>query len=789
MSHLHSRFIPQLALSALLLPAIWACSSGASDGGSASGAGNCAFLPMGCDAISGSDSFSGETCVKIRLLDAHFNKPLPASIAVLFAVDTCKGEPVVGLQQSKQKKDFSLYENNSLISETEASATILPHKYEAFVTLLMDNSPSVKAAGALTKTITAAQGFVDQVMSDSARQVQIRVAVFSKKYSVRQDFTTDKAKVQAALKSLLDDQTGSNTTNLYGALIDAITLSNSAQDTRKDASRGGLATLGQVIVFTDGSDQAALKSKSQAQQAVDNTPDDVVTIAFGGEVDVKVLKELGKSGTTLAKTSDDLLAAFAVAAQRVKALQERIYVLGYCSPKLAGKHKLVIEVKGKGKSKSISFNASDFINDGASCSAEAFEKACANKDCGGLLCGGCGTKATCNTADRCICPNNTKLVLPDCTSCKAPFAGPPSCSKCAEPQKLKGSMCNQCVDPKRAPPDCTTCAPQFAGKDCSVCSAKHDGPNCTLCLDKNKAWPDCEKCTELQFTGPKCDQCAMAGVSPPDCLPPGMVAIPGGDFWMGCSKSAPGGASCSSNAKPRHKVTLSPYFIDTTEVTVEAYKKCVDAKACTTLPSSKSYKSSSSTYKRYNWNAPGRTKHPINGVTFSQATAYCKYVGGRLPTEAEWEKAARGGCHGGALEAIPGDPNTAGCTEATSPFPWGKVSPSCTYAVLQSGSSSTYNGCKTGYTMAVSSKAPGKSPYGAHDMIGNITEYTADKYSSSYYASSPKLDPKATSGSTYVGRGGSFSSRYNEVANHYRLSVSATSSNYYSGFRCARSAQ
>ena len=165
--------------------------------------------------------------------------------------------------------------------------------------------------------------------------------------------------------------------------------------------------------------------------------------------------------------------------------------------------------------------------------------------------------------------------------------------------------------------------------------------------------------------------------------------------------------------------------------TVAQYKACVDASVCA-APSTGSY----ATY-------PSLPNNPVNYVTWTQSQAYCKWRGTAfdLPTEAQWEMAARGSCEKNGSTA--GD---AGCAAAMRTYPWGETTPTASYAVFNTSS-----------TAAVGSLPAGDSPYGLHDMAGNVWEWTRDWYSASYYVSSPATDPyDSASASNRVYRGGGF---------------------------------
>jgi len=167
--------------------------------------------------------------------------------------------------------------------------------------------------------------------------------------------------------------------------------------------------------------------------------------------------------------------------------------------------------------------------------------------------------------------------------------------------------------------------------------------------------------------------------------------------------------------QPVHTVNLSAFWIDRNDVTVDQYAACVTAGGCTAP------RGSNSSFTYCNWGSPRTGDHPINCVDWSQGRAYCTWAGKRYPTEAEWEKAARG-------------------TDART-FPWGDAEPSCTYAVTRDAPSVEGNGCGVWTTAPVGSKPAGASPYGALDMLGNVWQWVNDWYDPSYYATSPSTNP------------------------------------------------
>jgi formylglycine-generating enzyme required for sulfatase activity len=227
-----------------------------------------------------------------------------------------------------------------------------------------------------------------------------------------------------------------------------------------------------------------------------------------------------------------------------------------------------------------------------------------------------------------------------------------------------------------------------------------------------------------------------------------MVEVGAGPFWMGCGSDD---KRCAPDEEPALSVTLAAFSIDRTEVSVTAYKACVDAGAC---------KAPRSSGERDNWDAAGRELHPVNAVTWLQANAYCKWAGKRLPTEAEWEKAARGGS----------DQRT---------YPWNTPTADC--ATLHR------KGCNDDQlSLSVEGKPTDVSPYGALNMSGNVREWVADWYAPEH-DSAATSDPKGpASGEKRVIKGSSFFKDAKAARISARGMAGEKVANFDVGFRCAK---
>jgi formylglycine-generating enzyme required for sulfatase activity len=272
----------------------------------------------------------------------------------------------------------------------------------------------------------------------------------------------------------------------------------------------------------------------------------------------------------------------------------------------------------------------------------------------------------------------------------------------------------------------------------------------------------------------------LGPVVPGASCPAGMVAVPAGKFRMG----SPDGVGDASE-RPLHEVTLPAYCIDRTEVTVKDYATCVAAGRCS--PAALTVNRSGYTpdkVARYSGlcNRADRADHPINCVDWSQAAAYCTWAGKRLPTEAEWEYAARG--TDGRTYAWGNAAPTAGRLNACGP--------ECV-AMLRRDLDLPFTTKLAAVdrwetTAPVGSFAEGASPFGALDMTGNVWEWTADWYGP--YTAAPAAGPRGPRAGSYrVLRGGSWINVDGpSVRAARREGTGPAVRDNEIGFRCARGA-
>jgi formylglycine-generating enzyme required for sulfatase activity len=233
-----------------------------------------------------------------------------------------------------------------------------------------------------------------------------------------------------------------------------------------------------------------------------------------------------------------------------------------------------------------------------------------------------------------------------------------------------------------------------------------------------------------------------------------MILVPAGPFTMGSNDGLP-------NERPEHVVELDAYYIDQYEVTLALYRKFLDAGKHDSPPT---------------WDDEAATTvgdRPAIGMKWEDADAYCKWVGKRLPTEAEWEKAARG-------------------TDSRR-YPWGSMQPFVDIAnynrglwVSEAVTLAAVTSGLEGMSVRHGLKEGGKSPYGLNHMAGNAAEWVSDWYDRDYYQNSPKKNPTGpTKGEKRVLRGGSWADLPLALRVTARISAEPEFEDRTIGFRCA----
>ncbi len=232
---------------------------------------------------------------------------------------------------------------------------------------------------------------------------------------------------------------------------------------------------------------------------------------------------------------------------------------------------------------------------------------------------------------------------------------------------------------------------------------------------------------------PFCRNFGQVWISPVDGMH--LACVPSGSYMMGTEEG-------EGDETPEHQVYLDSYWMDRTEVTNAQFALFV----------------SETGYARSASSSRGWGDHPVIFVNYQDAAAYCRWAGRRLPTEAEWEFAARG--------------------EEEREYPWGDAtSANCLLA--------NYQGCEPNEIVAVASYANGASPFGIFDLAGNVWEWTADWYSQNYYELSPARSPQGPlTGTHRVVRGGAWDSDKWDLHSWNRVALDPRDEANNLGFRC-----
>ena len=350
------------------------------------------------------------------------------------------------------------------------------------------------------------------------------------------------------------------------------------------------------------------------------------------------------------------------------------------------------------------------------CTPDCKDKECGNDGCGDV-CGQClGPQDKC-IEGQCVCePDCQGKECGDdgcgdvCGTCDAPKV----CSDhhCGCPWIECGNLCCEekqvCAGEECCSPNCDglQCGDDGCGDSCADCPGPQD-----VCVEGVcECVPTCEdkECGD-DGCGGGCGQCQGSTVCNVwgkcvEQIGAEVVNIPAGSFWMGCNDVVD--LSCAGSQLPEHLVEVPEFYIDATEATNASYVECVANGSCT----EPSFAAAGEWC--HNWDAPENAQFPVRCVGLAQASQFCQWSGKRLCSEAEWEKAARGGCE------LYGDD----CKASMPTYPWGNETPTCDQAVT----------ADCGGPVKVGTSPNGASPYGVFEMSGNVSEWVADCWHGNY---------------------------------------------------------
>ena len=306
---------------------------------------------------------------------------------------------------------------------------------------------------------------------------------------------------------------------------------------------------------------------------------------------------------------------------------------------------------------------------------------------------------------------------------------------CADPRPACGGdgVCVECTTSDHCA-EGTICVSQVC---LPGCASDRDCPPLMVCNPDQGDHGGCVECnTDADcLSGYTCDgdRCIIEGTE--------MVRLPGGNFVRG-SDAGEG----ETDEEPESTVVVPTFYMDRTEVTNDQYRACVQSGNC------------SAPLDRAAYDNPALGNHPVTYVSWDQASSFCSWMDKSLPTEARWERAARG-------------------TVDEREYPWGAGSPDCSRA--------NYLGCH-GQTRAVGSTPAGASAEGVYDLAGNVYEWVYDRYGETYYTDGGTDDPFGPTEGDYRGiRGGGYDSPASNIRTANRAGRMPDTADPDVGFRCS----
>ena len=288
--------------------------------------------------------------VDLRLEKASVSPP-SSQVSVSFFVSDQNGNPVAGLQAG----DFAIFENDEINSVFESSKRISPDEREfvMYTLLLLDLSDSIRRSGALEPLLDAAETLVRRIFETNEGNVhRMTVYWFDGSASIHPaledgKFSSDQSEIISTIRSL--PASNDRSTNLFGAVVESLNVIRKTLNDTDD----GIIRRGNFVLFTDGSDNAGRVSRQIAVQRINQEVGDgkqldkdirAFTIGLGGEIDIPVLQEIGRTQNVFPQNVSELFPAFDAIASRIQDLAASFYLLEYCSPKRAGQHDLKVEV-------------------------------------------------------------------------------------------------------------------------------------------------------------------------------------------------------------------------------------------------------------------------------------------------------------------------------------------------------------------------------------------------------------------------------------------------------------
>ncbi len=296
----------------------------------------------------------------------------PSRVSVFFKVETKDGVPVAGLTED----NFRIYEQGrnddqeKLLSEAETTRKLSDNSqvFEYRTMLVLDLSGSV-LSGSLNELKEASTAFIDNLFTeDSKTKNMVGIWWFDGRDALHPliDFTEDETALIDAINTITPEISNDSSTDLFGAVIKSATM---AENQINVSLNSDVLSAFSIIMFTDGTDQAARYAKEDAYNIVDQASDGInfYTIGLGSEIDETVLRKIGKTSFAFANDTEVLTEKFEEIANLIADQANAFYLFEYCTPKRDGSGvndlHIVAERDGKEGRKITTFDATGFTND------------------------------------------------------------------------------------------------------------------------------------------------------------------------------------------------------------------------------------------------------------------------------------------------------------------------------------------------------------------------------------------------------------------------------------------
>jgi hypothetical protein len=353
-----------------------------------------------CDSgyvLSNGECIVDETCINLRLLEKGCRQRLASepALGMFFGLETCAGTTVRPDVLGDLNTAFKVLEDGNALGD-ESYVALFHRDVESYVSIALDLSGSLQRdQDTLIAVISRLKQMVQSLQPPAgAPPVHVELIVFGRTVLPKQPFTSDLSAVAAMLDTIQANPANAGVdpggTNLFGAVNFGATELDTAMAKSITATLGGVVTTGTLVTITDGRDSSGVTLKPLDKRF------NFISVGISSEIDDGELTKIGPQGSFLAPSQADWAQAFDRVAQRVLEYPQRSYLLGYCSPAVAGNHTVTVTLAARAAkaSATCTLNATKFGVGAGVCNESFINDYCSSRSCGSFLaCGACQTDA------------------------------------------------------------------------------------------------------------------------------------------------------------------------------------------------------------------------------------------------------------------------------------------------------------------------------------------------------------------------------------------------------------